>query len=90
MAKSAVIERPAPTPEVVSGEAPNGKNYRPGDKCDQQRGGKPCLGTFSVTATFVQDDGRRIRYLQCNTCHLPRPQHKQIIPPQFGSRRRRA
>lgn len=96
MAKSATVERPVPMriaePEAQksrSNDSEGQKTRRPGDRCEQVRGKNQCKGFLSVTSTFVQGDGTRIRYLQCTTCHLPKPQFKQTIPSRYGQSKRK-
>ena len=70
--------------------APKGVEvHRPGDKCETMIGSRKCTGFLSVTSTFENEDGGRLRYLQCRTCGLPKPQYKQMIPSRFNARRRR-
>lgn len=89
MGKSTTLERPVATQQVEAVEPTNGKVHRPGDKCNLKLGAKPCPGVLGVTSTFVQGDGTRIRYIQCNVCHLPRPQYKQTLPSRYGASKRK-
>ena len=96
MKRASVLDQLPDNPSVESGPTTavadrNAKSvHRPGDPCETVNAkGNQCNGVLSTTSTFLHEDGRRTRYLQCRVCRKPDPQYKQSVPsPNFGSGKR--